>query len=104
MKVIFTSDVTKVGKRGQIKEVSVGYARNFLFKKGLARVADERAIANAKNSEKKKVKAVKKEVSEGKKKADSLNGKTIKLSAKASDEGKLYAAIKADEIAQAIRQ
>ena len=44
MKIIFLKDVKGSGKRGEIKEVADGYARNFLIKKGLARMASSKAI------------------------------------------------------------
>ena len=46
MKIIFTKDVPAVGKKDEVKNVSDGYARNFLFPKGLARSATENAIKN----------------------------------------------------------
>ena len=46
MKVILTQDVKAQGKKGQIVNVSDGYARNFLFPKGLAVIADAKAMAD----------------------------------------------------------
>jgi len=48
MMVLLLADVRGVGKRNELKQVSDGYARNFLFPKGLARVADDAALAQHK--------------------------------------------------------
>ena len=52
MQVVFLQDVKGVGKKRDIKEVSEGYAKNFLIPRGLAKIADEKTI---KNIEKEKV-------------------------------------------------
>ena len=104
MKVIFLKNVNKVGREGEIKEVADGYARNFLFPQKLAVLGDASTIA--KFEAKKRVES-KKEQS-GKDKytaiARKLTGKEIKISAKISEGGKLFGAIKAEEIASTIRK
>lgn len=57
MKVILLRDLRGVGKKDDIKEVSDGYARNFLFRQGVARIADEAAMKEIK---------IQKEIAEGK--------------------------------------
>ena len=49
MKVVFLADVKGQGKKDQVVEVSDGYARNFLFPKGLAVQADKKGLADIKN-------------------------------------------------------
>ena len=51
MKVILTKDVKSIGKAGELHEVSDGYARNFLFPKGLATEANAQAMSELKNRE-----------------------------------------------------
>ena len=51
MKVILTQDVKAQGKKGDIIEVSDGYARNFLFPKKLATVADAKVLNNIKGQD-----------------------------------------------------
>lgn len=102
MKVIFLKNVNKVGKEGEIKEVANGYARNFLFPQKLAILADASAVVKI---EAKRRMESKKEQS-GKDKytaiAEKLTGKEIKISAKISEGGKLFGAIKPQEIVSAI--
>ena len=57
MKVIFTQDVKGKGKKGEIKEVSTGYAQNFLIKKNLAKEANAQAIGELRGKQKSEEKA-----------------------------------------------
>ena len=57
MKVIFLADVKGKGKRGEVKEVSTGYAQNFLIKKNLAKEATKQAINELKGKQKSEEKA-----------------------------------------------
>ncbi|MDO8885602.1 50S ribosomal protein L9 [Candidatus Oleimmundimicrobium sp.] len=104
MKVILIKDVPSLGKEGDIVNVSPGYARNFLFPKG---VALDATPANLKGFEKKRNTLVKKE-SETKDEAESLanklSKKTIKMPVKTGEKGKLYGSITSKDIAQAIKK
>ena len=99
MKVIFLKDVKGSGKKGEIAEVSDGYARNFLIKKGLAEEATAVKI-NSLNIKKgaedfhrqEEIKALKEE-------AKKLNGTQITLKIKCGENGKVFGAVTAKEIA-----
>ena len=99
MKVILLEDVKGQGKKGQIVNVSDGYARNFLFPKNLAKEATASAQAELKS----KADAASHHYAEEKRAAEEMakiiEGKNIKISAKAGANGKLFGAITSKEIA-----
>ena len=103
MQVIFLQDVKNVGKRGQIKNVPDGYARNFLLIKKLAAVATETTIAQANAEETKRNQRFELEKQETQKIASAINGKRIIIKAR-SKNGKLFGSITAKEIALEIRK
>ena len=99
MKVILLKDIKGTGKKDQIIEASDGYARNFLFPKGLAREASAtnlNAIENAKAAQKHR-EAVERAKAEETRKA--LSGKAIKIVARGAEGGRLYGSVTAQEIA-----
>lgn len=102
MKILLTENVSKLGKAGEIVEVAKGYAMNFLIpqKKG---VEATKAILNEWET-KKKGEAVRKERSEQEaiEKAKELEGKTITVSEKAGESGKLFGAVTAQDVADAL--
>lgn len=102
MKVIFIKDVKGQGKKGQVKEVSEGYASNFLLPRGLARPATEgnvKVLENQNAAEEKRKQQEKEEaVALGKK----LESVTVELKAKAGEGGKLFGAITSKQIAEAL--
>ena len=104
MKVILTQDVNKLGLKGEMVEVSDGYARNFLFKKSLAiegtpgKIKEwEEQQKNKKNREAK----LEKEALEVKKK---IGGKKIVVKMSAGEEGKLFGSVTAAQVATAISE
>jgi large subunit ribosomal protein L9 len=99
MKVIFLKDVPK-GKRGEIKEVADGYARNFLFPKGMALPATPSAIKEAKLLLDKKVEHQARHQEEQSKVAQELEGKELRFKAKAGAKGRLHGAITSASIAE----
>ena len=86
MKVILTQDVKSLGKKGELVNASDGYARNFLFPRKLA------VEANRLETELKNAKEV----------AAKINGKTVKLTAKAGQGGKIFGSVTAKEVAESI--
>ena len=104
MKVVLTADVKGTGKKGQLVNVSDGYARNFLFPKKLAVEADAAAMNDLKNKEAASAHHLEEEIKAAKAAASVLEGKTVKLTAKAGKEGKLFGSVTAKEVSDALEK
>ncbi len=103
MKVILKQDVKGLGKKGQLVSTSDGYARNFLFPKGLAAEANAQAMSELKNKEDAERYRIKTETAAAQKAADEIAGKTIRIAAKAGQNGKLFGSVTAKEIAETLK-
>ena len=104
MKVILLKDIKGTGKKDQIIEASDGYARNFLFPKGLAREANAanlNAIENAKSAKKHREDVERANAQEV---AAKLAGKVIRISARGAEGGRLYGSVTSQEIADALEK
>lgn len=104
MKVLLEQDVKGTGKRGEIVEVSDGYARNFLLPRKLATPADAQAI-NAANIQKSA--AAHKKFQAGmaaREQAKLLEGAVVKVGAKVGENGHLFGAVTGKEIAAALKE
>ncbi|MBQ5969895.1 MAG: 50S ribosomal protein L9 [Clostridia bacterium] len=104
MKVILKQDVKGLGKKGQMVNASDGYARNFLFPKGLAAEANAQALSELKNKQDAEAYRIKTETAAAKANAERLSGKTIRISAKAGQGGKLFGSVTAKEIAETLKK
>lgn len=104
MKVVLQADVKGSGKKGQLVEVADGYARNFLLKKGLAIPADAGAINELKNREASAAYRLAEEKKAAEAQKAAIDGKTVKLSAKAGANGKLFGSVTAKEIAEGLEK
>ncbi len=104
MKVILLADVKGQGKKGELCNVSDGYARNFLFPKNLAVEANSAAMSELKSREDAKNHHKQEEISAAKALADKLNGKEVKITAKAGASGKLFGAVTSKEIVAQIKK
>lgn len=102
MKVILKADVKGSGKAGQLVNVSDGYARNFLLPKGLAMEANAQAMNEFKNKEQAAKHRQEMEIKAAKEAAAALAGKTVKISAKAGQGGKLFGSVTSKEVAEAL--
>jgi large subunit ribosomal protein L9 len=104
MKIIFLQDVPGTGKKGDIKEVKDGFARNMLFPKGLAVEATKTNlnILKQKQASIQQKKDLEKETAE--KTAARIESKTFKVSAKAGEGGKLFGSVTAKDIAAALKK
>lgn len=104
MKVILTQNVSGQGKAGDLLEVSDGYARNFLIKRGFAKPADAQALTEKKAKEASEAFRLEEKRKEMQQMADRLNGEEIIFYIKAGDNGKLFGSVTAREIATDIRK
>ena len=103
MKVILLSDVKGTGTKGELVNVNDGYARNFLFPKKLAKEASAQALNELKNAQEAQAFKKKTEEEAARKTAAALEGKSVKLTAKAGKGDKLFGSVTAKEIAEALR-
>ena len=104
MKVILLQDVQGSGKKGDLVNVSDGYAKNFLFKRGLAKEANTKNMAELKAAQAAKDRQQQREIEAANKIASEIGGKTIKISAKAGQGGKLFGAVTAKEVADEVKR
>lgn len=104
MKVIFIKDMKGQGKKGEVKEVSEGYATNFLFPRGVARPATEgnmKTLEQQHASEQKRKEQEKEEAVQLGKKLEEM---TVTLKAKSGEGGRLFGAITSKQIAEALAE
>ena len=104
MKVIFNVDVRGQGKKGEMKEVSDGYARNYLLPRKLASEATADALNALKLKEKAKAAQMAKEKALAEENAKRLSGVVVQISARAGQGGRLFGAVTSQEIADALRE
>ncbi len=104
MKVIFLEDVSGSGKKGEIKEVKDGYARNFLLKNNVAVEATKQNMNLLEGQQSSAKHKVDTEIASAKNMADKINGKTFTVTAKAGASGKLFGAITAKDISALIKK
>lgn len=102
MKVIFQQDVKGQGKKGEMKEVSDGYARNFLLPKNLAIPATADNINAFNLKEKAKAAQIAKERAEALENSKKLENIEVRIAAKAGGNGRLFGAITSKEIVDAL--
>ena len=102
MKVILTQDVKSQGKKGQLVEVSDGYARNFLLPKKLAVIATAENLNTMKLQEKARKAQEAAEKAEAEATAKKLKDMTVKIATKAGEGGRLFGAVTAKEVSEAL--
>ena len=100
MKVILLADVKAQGKKGDLINVSDGYARNFLFPKNLAIEADAKAINDLKAKEESKKHRLEVEKAEAIALKNKLEGVMVKITVTGGSDGKMYGSVTTKEIAE----
>ncbi len=105
MKVILNQTVPNVGKEGQVVNVKNGYARNFLFARGLAIVADDKQVAAlARRQAKLEVKLAETKA-DAEKVREIIDGKKIRIQGKSGKEfGKLFGSVTSQDVVDAIKE
>ncbi len=104
MQVILTQDVKGQGKKGQLIKVSDGYARNYLFPKGLAQEATKENINVLKGKRESLEYKLKTEKEEAERIAAKFEEIKVVIKAKAGDNGKLFGSVTTKDIAQALTE
>ena len=104
MKVIFNVDVKGQGKKGEMKEVSEGYGRNYLLPRKLAVEATADNMNALRLKEKAKAAAIAAEKAKALENAKQLESVVVKIAAKAGSAGKLFGAVTSQEISDALKE
>lgn len=102
MKVILKQDVKTIGKKDEIHEVSDGYARNFLFPRGLAAQADASAVNMARTKSEAREHHAAEALAAAQALADKVKDKTVTLKAKGGASGRLFGKVTAKDVAEAL--
>ena len=102
MKVLLLSDVRGSGKKDEIVEVNDGYARNFLIKRGLAKLADKVLLNEKASQQASKDRNVMLQKEDAEKRAKLLKDKTFIIHANVGESGKMFGAVTSKEIAMAV--
>ena len=103
MKVILLQDVKAQGKKGDLINVSDGYARNFLFPKKLAIEADKGALADLKNKEEARLFKIEQEKKQAREIAERMDSLQVHIKASAGADGRFYGAITSKDISEALK-
>lgn len=104
MKVILLQDVKGQGKRGQLVEVSDGYARNYLMPRGMAQVATADSINTMKMNDKAKAEQIAREKARAMEIAEQFKTLTVVVTARGGGAGRLFGAVTSEEIAKALKE
>ncbi len=104
MEVILKADVKGLGKKGEKVKASDGYARNFLFPKGLAVEANAQSLTELRNREQSNQHKIDLEIAAANDSKSKINGKTVKLTAKAGTSGRLFGSVTSKDVAAEIKK
>ena len=104
MKVIFTQDVKGKGKKGEVKDVPVGYANNFLFKKNVAVEATPGNLKQLQQQNRRAEQEREQENEDAKALKKKLEDIEVEVTAKSGEGGKLFGSVSTKQIAQALQK
>lgn len=104
MKVLFLKDVAGTARPGDVREVAPGYARNFLFPKHLAVVADERVVDQVRRREEAARRRAEKELTDAREAAARLRKLTVTIYAKTGEGGRLFGSVTNTDVAQQLKR
>lgn len=104
MKVILLENIENLGKKYDIKEVASGYARNFLFPKNLAKLADEENLKWLENQEKTKSQEEEQELKRIQELASQVDGLEVQMPIKIGEKGQLFEAITPQKISEKLKE
>ena len=104
MKVILLKDIKKLGKKFDIKEVSSGYARNFLLPNSSAIIADKESLKRLEEQKKLELKSAEETQKENENMVKDLENKEIKIETKIGEEGQLFESINEHKISDKLKE
>lgn len=104
MKVIFLQDVKGKGKKGEVKNVSEGYARNYLLPKNLAAEANAGNLKTLEVKKQGEEKRAQEKLDEAKAFKDELEKLTVEIKAKSGEGGRLFGAVTSKQIAETLKK
>ncbi|GGI33146.1 MULTISPECIES: 50S ribosomal protein L9 [Staphylococcus] len=104
MKVIFTQDVKGKGKKGEVKNVPVGYANNFLIKNNYAVEATPGNLKKLEQQNKRIEKDKQQELDDAKALKAQLEDLEVEVTAKSGESGKLFGSVSTKQIAEALHK
>jgi large subunit ribosomal protein L9 len=100
MKIILMEDVTALGRRGEVREVATGYARNYLLPKKLALPATPSNLQNLENLKRQRERTEQKARDEAQATAERIGRLTFAVATRASEDGRLFGSVSAQDVVQ----
>jgi large subunit ribosomal protein L9 len=104
VKVILIQDVKNLGKKGEIKEVSDGYARNYLIPQGFAQEATPARLKESEEQKQRQERKKGKEESQARLIKEQIDGKTVSIKVRTGGGEKLFGAVTSREVAEILNQ
>jgi len=104
MKVILLKDIENLGKKYEIKEVSDGYARNYLIPRKLAKVANEKNLKWLEKQKEKEQKKAEEELKKVQEAASAIDGQEIVIPVKVGENGQLFESITVQKIYEKLKE
>ncbi len=104
MKVILLQDVRNVGRKNEVKEVSPGFARNFLFSKKAAIPATEENLRKLASSKEQKEKSLSRETQKYREMAEKLKSLVLEFKIKVGEKGQAFGSITSAKLTEALRK
>lgn len=104
MKVILLTDVPKIGRKGELKEVADGFAKNMLIRKGLAALATKEAQDKVAKEDKAHTEAKQRAIKKAQEFKSELERRTFTVKVKTGDKGQIFGGVHEKDIAAAIFQ
>jgi large subunit ribosomal protein L9 len=104
MKIILMSDVPALGRRGELREVATGYARNFLLPRKLAVPATPANLRNVEQLKRQRVREDEKAVQNAQALAERVTGLTLAVAARASEDGRLFGSVTVQDVVDFLEQ
>jgi len=104
MKVILLKDIENLGKKYEIKEVSDGYARNYLIPRKLAKVANEKNLKWLEKQKEKEEKKAEKELKKVQEAASAIDGQEVVIPVKVGEDGQLFESITIQKIYERLKE